>query len=333
MRLRGIDFGSVLDASGVRGFFGEGYWYHRWMPGLDFTGSTFVAKTTTLHPRAGNMPLKADGLSPRELRPKCIVVKPFQGVALNAVGLSGPGAAALLEDGRWQGRREPFFLSFMSVAATAEERHAEFRGFLDLLRPQLPRFKAPVGLQINFSCPNVGLHAEDLVREVKASLDAAAFVGFGMPLMPKFNALLSIAAALEIGRHPACAAICVSNTIPWGQYPELIDWKGIFGSEESPLKRFGGGGLSGRPLLPITAAWIERARTYGFDKPINAGGGILSPEDVAVMKDAGADSVFLGSIAMLRGWRVRSAIKAARRIFNEGEDRDERSQTHDAAAR
>jgi len=58
--MRGIDFGPVWGASGVLGFFGEGYWYHRyWKPfGLNFSGVTFVAKTTTLKERSGNMPLK-----------------------------------------------------------------------------------------------------------------------------------------------------------------------------------------------------------------------------------------------------------------------------------
>jgi len=52
MILRGIEFGNVFNASGARGFFGEGYVYHRlWRPfGLSYDGSTFVAKTTTLLP-------------------------------------------------------------------------------------------------------------------------------------------------------------------------------------------------------------------------------------------------------------------------------------------
>ncbi len=121
MRLRGHDFGPVLNSSGARGFYGEGYWFHDlWHQlGLDYTGSTFVQKTTTLTARAGNMPL--DGVTPKELLPKCIVVKPFKGVVLNSVGLSGPGAAVILE--AWGKAPEalpagPKMLSFMSVAAT-----------------------------------------------------------------------------------------------------------------------------------------------------------------------------------------------------------------------
>jgi dihydroorotate dehydrogenase len=81
----------------------------------------------------------------------------------------------------------------------------------------------------------------------------------------------------------------------------------------SPLEErgFSAGGLGGAPLLPLVADWVKRVRVAGFTKHINAGGGVLCANDVDTLADAGADSVFLGSIAMLRGWRVRSAIKRA----------------------
>src|SRR6188768_941428 len=103
MRLRGIEFGHVLDASGARGWFGEGHSFHRLVPvGLDFRGSTFVAKTTTLASRRGNATMASDGLTPRVAGQRCVKVKWFKGVVLNAFGLPGPGAKALLDTGRWQ---------------------------------------------------------------------------------------------------------------------------------------------------------------------------------------------------------------------------------------
>ena len=52
MKLRGIEFGSVIGASGIQGFFGEGYPYHRYPKLLfprsfKFDGMTFTAKTTS----------------------------------------------------------------------------------------------------------------------------------------------------------------------------------------------------------------------------------------------------------------------------------------------
>jgi dihydroorotate dehydrogenase len=308
MKLRGIPFGNVLSASGVQGFFGEGYWFHPYLEpfGLDFSNFTFVAKTTTLEARPGNLPLR-DDFTPCEQMPKCIHVKPWQGVALNALGLSGPGASVLLQTGRWQERQKPFFISFMSVDKTAQGRLDELKGFVELFGRYLPQFRAPVGLQINYSCPNVGLHLDGLLDEVGEGLSIASRLG--IPLMPKFNVMLPPKAAKEIGEHPLCDALCISNTIPYGQLLEWSEWEKLFGPS-SPLKPYGGGGLSGKPLLPLVLKWLVEIRSIGFTKPINAGGGILSLHDARRVAYAGADSIFLGSIAFLRPWRVRKIGRA-----------------------
>ncbi len=310
MKLRGVDFGPVWAASGVQGFFGEGYWFHRfWKPfGLDFDGVTFVAKTTTLGPNVGNMPLKRD-FTPEERFPKCIVVKPFQGAVLNSVGLSGPGAMALFRRGLWQLRRDPFFISFMSIAKTSAERLEELRRFVIIFKGELRYFRAPVGLQINYSCPNVGLHAEELVGEVSEGLAIASELG--VPIVPKFNAVLPVEVAAEISAHTACDGICVSNTIPWGQLSDEINWEEIFGTKDSPLRHLGGGGLSSAELLSLVISWIRRGRRAGLKKPINGGGGIHSREDGRFMFGAGADSIFVGSVAILRPWRVRGIVEDA----------------------
>ncbi len=308
MRLRSVDFGPVTGQSGVQGFFGEGYRFHRyWRPfGLDFAGMTFVAKTTTLEPRKGNMPLRAD-FTPQEFRPKCIVVSFQRAAVLNSVGLSGPGAWALLATGKWQARTEPFFLSFMSVGKFKEDRLEELRDFTALLVENLPRFRAPVGLQLNFSCPNTGHALVELVDEIGEALDVAAVLG--IPLMPKLNLLVPVATAKEVSDHPACDALCVSNTIPWADVPVALRLE-LFGSMESPLAHLGGGGLSGSYLLPLLLRWLHDARDAGIRKPLNAGGGILSTLQARAVKRAAGpnSSVALGSVAILRPWRVRGII-------------------------
>jgi dihydroorotate dehydrogenase len=307
MNLRGIDFGHVLDASGARGWFGEGHSFHHFVPvGLDFAGSTFVAKTTTLQARRGNAVLARDGLTPRVLGQRCVKVNWRKGAVLNAFGLSGPGAQALFDTGRWQQRREPFFLSFMAIEQSAAGSLEEVRAFIRLLRQQLPRFSAKIGLQVNFSCPNV--HPGDHITNFRSHLDE--YQALEIPIVPKISATLPVEAALAIADHPACDAICVSNSIPWGELSDRIDWRLLFG-DESPLKDLGGGGLSGAPLLPIVADWVRNARSQGLRVPVNAGGGILKPADVDVLVRAGATSVFVGSIAMLRGWRLHRTISHA----------------------
>lgn len=315
MKLRGIEFGSVWGQSGVQNFFGEGYPFHKfWKPfGLDFLGMTFVAKTTTVSPRVGNMPLGKDGVTPVEWLPKCVVVKPIQGVALNAVGLSGPGLEKLLNAGHWQKRRLPFMISYMSVADTADGRIKETREFVKILKPRLGEFRSPFAVQRNRSCPNVGLKPvpeEDFVKEAWQDLEILS--ALGVPIVDKFSITTPPETVLLIARHSALDAVCVSNTIPWGKLPERIDWQGLFGTTESPLKKYGGGGLSGWPLLALTADWVKKARSLGLDKPIAAGGGILKPSDVDVLYEAGATAICVGSVAMLRPWRVKSIIERGR---------------------
>lgn len=331
MKLRGIDFGPVLCASGAMGFFGEGYRHHKLLRrlGLDFGGCTFVAKTTTLNGRAGNMPMREDGITPVELMPRCILpnfskaknipisIRMFlQGIMLNAVSLSGPGFEFLLETGRWQNLIKNFFISVMSVAETAEERILEFRSLAKKLIQYLPEFKAKIGLQINISCPNVGLNIDELVYEAETYLDYASELD--APLMPKFNVLTPVAVAKQIAEHPSCDALCISNTIPWGKLPERINWKKLLGTDISPLAEFGGGGLSGWPLLQLVSEWVSCARATGISKPINAGGGILSPADAETLFSVGASSVFIGSVATLRPWRVKRIIRRAQGLFSKG---------------
>ncbi len=312
MRLRKIQFGKILGASGVQGFFGEGYWFHKpWtLLGMDFEGMTFVSKTATLSPRQGNMALTKN-YTPKEFFPECVKVNLQRGVMLNSVGLSNPGLEALLETGQWQKRKEPFMISLMSLAKTPEERFDDFRIMIGLLDINKDNFAAPFGLQINLSCPNTGHDPHKLIDESAQVLEIAG--NLDVPLMPKYSiASAPIEAVLELNNHPDCDAICVSNTLPFGW--EKIDWQKVWGSKTSPLEKIGGGGLSGGVLRPLVCEWITRLRDAGFTKPINGGGGILSADDIKHYYNAGASSVFLGSVAALRPWRVNSIIDQANNL-------------------
>ena len=138
MKLKGIPFGSVFNASGARNFFIEDpWWYSRWYQTITgrsmWEGATFIAKTTTHAPREGNMPLKSGTVTPVEFKPRCIYINFLSGYALNSVGLSGLGAQWLLEQGRWQLYTKPFVISFMSVQKTTEQRLIELCEFATLL--------------------------------------------------------------------------------------------------------------------------------------------------------------------------------------------------------
>ena len=137
MQLRGIEFGHAFCSSGARNFTGKGYPYHKtlgWF-GLapNHSGSTLITKTVTLSRNPGNMPLLEDGLTPRDARPDCIIVKPLRGVALNAVGLSNFGADWFLNHPDFQESEDvgvtptQIVVSFMPIGKTREERFQETR--------------------------------------------------------------------------------------------------------------------------------------------------------------------------------------------------------------
>lgn len=328
-RIRGVDFGPVWGASGVQKFFGDSWPHHerfkRWFPkGFDMTGMTFVAKTMTTKALKGNMP-SDDQDNPYEARPRCVVVNPLsflRGVALNAVGLTNRGARALFADGRWHERTEPFFISFAPQGKTLSAKIEDAREFIRICQFCLP-FHVPAGLQLNLSCPNTGENVSDsgpLVNEALALLDEFKVLSVHLRIVVKINVLMPAEAARRISLHIACDGLCISNTIPWEALPSLgINRFLLFGTTTSPLRKRGfeqSGGLSGKPLLPLVERWVRHARSVGVLKHINAGGGILSPSDVYRLKDAGADSVSLGVITMLRPWRVQETIRAAHQVFD-----------------
>lgn len=312
MILRGIEFGNVLCASGVQGFFGEGYWFHQlWHPfGLDLDRATFVSKTATLFPNKGNMPLTYN-FGPKEFFPASVKVKLRRGLVINAIGLSNPSLNTLLKIGLWQKRRQPFMISAAPIASTPRSRLEEIKQIIDIIGFHKDSFSCFFGLQINLSCPNINHDPKKLIDETFKILDAAGILK--IPLIPKYSiASAPINAILELNNCPNCDAICVSNSIPFG-WPG-IDWNKIYGNRVSPLVNFGGGGLSGKELRPLVCRWIRDLREAGFTKPINGGGGILQIADVDHYHSAGASSIFLGSVAILRPWRVRGIIKYANKL-------------------
>lgn len=317
MKLRGIDFGKVIGASGVQGWFGEGYPYHfflKFVPGFTFRGVTIVSKTTTLKERVGNMPLGQDKLTPIEFKPACVYVQPGSGVVLNAVNLSGPGLKFLLDTGKWQKLKKPFFISFMSVGETKEDRLNELKEAVEILNKEKDKFLSPFGLQINFSCPNTGHDQQELAGEIHEALAIASVLG--VPLVPKISIILSPTIASEVMDDPNCDAICVSNSVAWKDIPPEAR-EVFFGTEDSPLARFGGGAISGKYLFPLVREWIRQFRHQhqGIAKPIIAGGGILRARNVVELADIGATAISPGTIAILRPWNLSRVIRTANKVL------------------
>ncbi|MEJ0021538.1 MAG: hypothetical protein WDN47_03045 [Candidatus Doudnabacteria bacterium] len=333
MIIRGVRFNYAFDQSGVRNFDGKGYPFHQylhWVPGFDFTGSSFTAKTTTWESRLGksygepgNMEMLRDGMTPAEFKPRCIYVTPYswiRGAALNAVGLAGPGINALLAMQVWQDRAEPFQISLMALAKSRSERLHELSNMVSQIKQFLP-FRSEFGVQLNISCPNVE-HEEEvgsLVSETRESLAILRRLGDKVPLLIKIDALFPVWAALAMCQDENCDGFCNSNAINWIHIPAEVRRK-LFGTTESPLADLGGGGLSGASwLFDKVEAWIRQARAAGITKPIIGGGGILNVRQVDRLAWAGASAIAVGSVAFMRPWRVKKIIAHANELGRDGE--------------
>ena len=319
LELCGINFGNVLVASGGGNFFRQQPWWFRrvfeLIIGVSAKGATHIAKTSTLLPRSGNMPLNTR-LQPVEWFPECIKIYPFMRAVLNAVGLSGPGLEYLLKTCLWQEMTRPFFISLMAVGASIEERLKEMRAMALLLVIHKHEFRAKFGIEMNGSRPNTehcpNLFVDELVRQ------AEQLQMVGVPVVIKLNALTSMKAVAGIVKSGICDGISLSNTIPFGQLPEWIPWTKLFKEGKSPLAKFGGGGYSGWYLLFIVADFLRRMEEAGIRIPVVAGGGILYPHDVNFLCAASPNNlkaVVYGSVRLLRPWNEKHIVKRANELL------------------
>jgi len=322
LTLRGINFGKVFNVAGGRNSFGSGSIGGGWrqhkplklIPGYSWKDSTFISKTTTLHPLAGNMALRSDLQSEKYL-PDCVYVDWLKAIVLNDIALSNPGAEKLLSFDIWQKKTEPFLISFTPVAETTPGRIEETIEFCSLIKKELHFFRTKFGLEFNLFCPNF----KELITITEAAkiLKVAKLIVSDVPLLLKINALTSPQEGKQIADTSYCDAISVSNSIPWLQNAAWtnksatqIDWLGLFGTDISPLKQrgYGNGGLSGWPIFNLVVEWVATARDIGITIPIKAEGGIQKEEDIRWLATVGANAIGLGCVSFLRPWRLQGLI-------------------------
>lgn len=302
MKLKKVQFNNVFCSSGSRGIFNQGYWYSKF---LDYANCTFVSKTVTAFPQIGNMSIDDYG-NPLQLKPKCIHVDFVNSYVVNAVGLSNPGINTVINANIWQNIPEPFVISFMAVKETEIERRQEYIKFFDVIENTV--FKSPFAIEINLSCPNVQHHSShneifSIVNDI--NINNPIIINLSVDFNPEFVESLSL--------HPNISAISLANTIKWGT-PNTLDWN-KFG--KSPLEKFGGGGISGKPLLPLLISNLNKLKNHNITKPIIVGGGILSTDciDKIIQASQYVKAIKLGTVCMLRPWRLKKIISYSNNIL------------------
>ncbi len=319
MKLRGIEFGNIFSASGTLNFFGQGWRpYHPlykiiWPNKFNFKGSTFISKTTTLNMNEGNMRL-GKNQQPIKWFPDCVKVNFRKGIVLNAVGLSSPGINYLLDQNIWQKIEKPFEISIACVGKNEKEMLVEAWAFVKILKERLSSFKKPICLQLNISCPNVELGNFKSLETTFKILEILNELG--VPIDLKISVVdINMAFIREIQNSKLCDCITCSNTIKWGKMESYIDWEDLYGTSISPLKKYGGGGFSGKPLLPLVERFLKDVKRLNLTIPIKAGGGISCKEDAKKFIKADAKAIEISSVAILRPWKVQGIIKCTNEAY------------------
>ncbi len=304
MKLRGIKFRNIFNSPGILGLYGEGYWFQGPLKyvGLDFKECGFITRVVTLSPKSGNMEMDESGIHPKDWIPPGFKINFRKKFILNHLGIGNPGVSKALEYGYWQTRSEPFFISFVATSKTVSERVEETREFVRILDSKKHEFKSKFGIQINFFQSS---KIEDLYLEVVRCLKETSKTD--IPVICRFNPLIPIEFSIEVAKRKECDAISISHPIKWGSGNSSINWEELFGEKISPLKEYGGGWLSGEPVIPIYQRWIDRAILKGISKPIISGGA-MTKSAVKQAFSLGASAVEIGSVAFLRPWRVKSII-------------------------
>lgn len=325
LTIKSINFGHIFCATGARGFYGEGYPFHRlWKyAGMNWDNTGFAGKTLTLLPRRGqefgeegNMPLQNDGVTPKELVPRCIWTSfRHNGEMINAVSLSSFGAEFYLRTGNYHRIGNPFFISFMPLAKDASGRESELHDFCKILKSYLP-FRAPVALQINCGCPNSGHDLNEFYAEICMLVEIAGAL-LGIPIVINCNALMPTAVLIEVSR--IADALWIGNSIPFNDVAThgYIDWSRY--GNTSPIRRRGfnaDGGLSSPVCLPFTIRKIRELRDSGVSVPIVGGNGIRNKYDLGQLDAVGCDAVFIGSLAVVRPHRMKMIVDESIRYFS-----------------
>lgn len=229
---------------------------------------------------------------------------------------SGDGAKEglphFLESGALSEERRPSMLVFRPTGADVSARMIKTREAASLIQDARERIPVTFAIALDFS----RLSAEDsaaFVSEVQETL--AEFARLGLPLVPCVSVLCPPETASDILMLPEADALLVDNSIAWNDMPEKAR-KVFFRTAVSPLGGIGGGRVSGKYLLPLTAEWVRQLKRRLALKPIIAGGGLLRPGDVETLKEAGASAIALGAaVRRLRPWNIGRIVRRAYAVF------------------
>jgi dihydroorotate dehydrogenase len=272
-----------MTASGALGFDGQGWPWERplkWIGFLDPSLFTSVFKTLTLRPLQGNL----QWFNPFG----CIRLIP-EGV-LNAVALANLGV-------KWWCQKigpsiDSTKISLIgSIFGTPNELFA--------MAKMLNDFDL-VGLEINASCPNVGIDILENTKEIILGCEAVKEVS-RFPIILKLSVANEVELIVEhIGGMVEALSI---NSVPWPI---------AFPTRQSPLAHLGGGGVSGKAAQPFTWGLVKKLVELTSIPVI--GPSVWEFNDIGKLQKIGASAVSFGSIFLRYPWRPTLFVRQAQKL-------------------
>ena len=227
----------------------------------------------------GGMVSKGIFLKPRQGTPPPRIAETPSGM-LNAIGLQGPGADALVRDYAPQWAKWDFPV-LVNINGESAAEYGELTARLDGV-------PGVAGFEINISCPNVeqgGMYFGNDPRAAAAVTEAVR-KRTRLPVWVKLTPMVSdigvIARAVEAAGADALSAV---NTFV-GMSIDLNAYR--------PRLSFRTGGLSGPAIRPL-AVHLAHQAARAVDIPVVGVGGIMTAEDALEFLVAGCSAVQVGT--------------------------------------
>jgi len=282
-----------MTASGALGYDGKGWpweWPLRLAGLIDPSLFANVMKTVTLRPKKGNL---------RWLHP-CTCVRPMQGGAVNAVGLTNPGID-------WWTEKVGPKVDSKKVPLVGSIYCEQVAG-LTLMARIMNDFGL-VALELNASCPNTNGDLLSNTDLVVRSAEAVRTVS-RHPLLVKLSVVHD--AKTIVPRLKGIAEALAINSVPW---------RIVFPGCKSPFAKKGGGGVSGRIAQPFTWPFALELQSM-TDIPVIAPS-IWDFGDIAKLRAEGFKAFSFGSVFLCHPWFPTHCARKDRK-----ENRNECAQNH-----
>lgn len=271
-----------LVASGALGFDGQGWFWEKplkWIGLIDNNLFTIVLKTITLEPRKGNH----------------VWYNPFKCIrfiddgVINCIGLSNNGF-------KW------FKEIIIPNIDFKKKLICSITGDKDEISEMIKVLNKYnfVAIEINTSCPN------ERFRDIKNS----SYVIECAEVARKYSKhpiILKLSVSQDIYTIVHCVKnycdVFSINSVPWG-YTDEID--------NSPLKKLGGGGLSGKIAQKYNWPLVKKINKLSTIPVI--GPSVWDYDDIDMLFRLGAKAISFGSIFLRYPWRPTQFVKLYKKM-------------------